>query len=82
MAIHRYNNSFSDTPKNVYQGSNSDNLPLEKFASQRERIQDKVLQIHKARDDKIIEKRYKAYEPNAYAFEKTNDISKRMHACN
>ena len=81
LAVHKYNNSIhsftKDTPKNLYTGVNIDNLLLPDFARQKQENLKKVIEKFEMKNLQIGDPMYHNYEPNSYAYEKVNSVSKR-----
>lgn len=81
IAVHKYNNSIhsftNDTPKNVYTGTNIENMNIADFATQRQQNLDRVIKIFENKNTKIIEPMYKDFPIGSCVFEKNNTISKR-----
>lgn len=81
LAVHKYNNTIhsvtKDTPKNIYTGSNIDNLLLPDFARQKQENLDRIIKIYENKNYNIKDPMYFDYAQNAYAFEKVVSVFKR-----
>ena len=81
QAAHKYNNSIhsfiKETPKNIYKGNNRPGLTFEEISRIRNTNNDRILKLFKDKEEQILPKQYETYEPNTYAYEKTNSNNKR-----
>lgn len=86
QAAHKYNNTIhsftKQTPKQIYTGDNPDNLPFNEFAIQRDKNNEKITKLFKAKEENIVPNKYETYTPNTYAYEKTFTNNKRKNRYN
>ena len=85
-ATHKYNNTIhsftKNTPKNIYIGESRNNATYEEIATIRNKNNEKILQLYKNKDEKIIPKLYQPYTIDSYAYEKTCSNNKRKSRYN
>lgn len=81
MAAHKYNNTIhsfiKNTPHNILLGENENNMTFDEVTRQRDKNNEKILQIYRKKDENIVETTYPIYEPGTIAYEKAHEISKK-----